>query len=179
MTVLDASDLSVQAHDRGANSAWQEEARAWLSQPPGECAAKGAARNGECNDKSGLKAETPETFEVKAAYKAMLEKTRGLDASTVADSLNLFGDLASASANTARLSDSLTKNRSADKRTADQQMLEPRVSTAYTSLLQRGLKPVVIIDVLNIAGDVAAIATSPQGRKLFEDMKTLVSHLKG
>jgi hypothetical protein len=178
-TVQNANDSTVTTDDKNTTSAWQDEVRAWMSRSPELYVATGTRSSDQCNDRSAVGSGTMETPDVKAAYKAMLEKTRGVDSATVADSLNLFGDLASTGTNASRLANSQRKDNNTETKIGGSEVLEPRVAQAYTSLLQRGLNPVVIVDVLNIAGDVAAIATSPQGRKLFEDMKTLVNHLKG
>jgi hypothetical protein len=118
----------------------------------------------------------------------MLDKTRGVDPVAVADSLNLFGDLAATGTNVSKIAQAFEKEKDADKNTDNKvganvsvspDAVEPQVAQAYTKLLQRGLNPVLIVDVLNVAGDVAAIAMSPQGRKLFEDVKTLIGHIRG
>jgi hypothetical protein len=160
--------------DKGASN-WQDEVRNLTFKPDS------STKSGDKTNEVTAKRDTAETPEVKAAYQKMLEKTKGVDPVAVADSINLFGDLAAANGNVPKLSMPVEKNdnKAADNGIVDPNAVEERVAKAYTGLLQRGLNPVLIVDVLNVAGDVAAIAMSPQGKKLFEDIKTLISHIRG
>ncbi len=189
--VFDAKDSAVVTEDKGASSAFHEEARAWMSQRPEPAAARQATNCGDkCNDKVAAKFEGPETPEVKEAYKNLLDKTKGVDPATVADSINLFADLAATggSGSVSNMAQAFEKEKGADKLSANAQFspetvnsnaVEPAIAGSYMQLLQRGFNPTLITDVLNVAGDVAAIAMSPQGRKLFEDVKSLISHIRG
>ena len=180
--VLEAKDSAVLTDDKGTQNVWHEEARDWMSKRP-EAKNTGSDKT---KDTGSTKVEDVETPEVKAAYKNLLEKTKGLDPLSVADSLDLFGDLAASGANVSKVAQSLKDNssdtkpdaRAGSKDVVSPETAEPAVAGAYTRLLARGFKPVLIIDVLKIGGDVAAIASSPEGHRLFEDLKTLVGHLK-
>jgi hypothetical protein len=181
--VLDARDSVALTDDKGAANAWHDEARAWMSQRPDSTAA--ATKSSDTvTERVAPKAEKVETPEVKEAYKSMLEKTRGVDPATVADSMNLFADLAATGANVSKFADSIKDNAAAPNTVKadvalNPEAVQPEVAQAYTRLLQRGFNPVLITDVLNVAGDVAAIALSPAGHKLFEDIKSLIGHIAG
>jgi hypothetical protein len=182
--LVDTKDSISRAEDSDTTGAWHEEARAWMSRRPEESAANSTKCGDYREEMVKTKVENPETPEVKAAYKALLEKTRGADPVVVSDCLNLFGDLAVSGSDVSRFKNNSQANRPSNARTEQDNTfnpltVEPGVSNAYARLLQKGLKPVVIVDVLNVAGDLGAIATSPEGRKLFQDVKALVSHLKG
>jgi hypothetical protein len=179
----DTRESLTTGNNRGTDSALQEEA--WISRRPESITSQISQDRDRWDREISDKLKNAETPEVKAAYKAMLAKTRGIDPVAVADSLILFGDLASSSKSVPEARDSLQIDNSLDMRpgpeqgASPEQPVEPRIAQAYNRLLQRGLNSVLIIDVLTICGDVAAIATSPQGRKLFEDIKLLTRHLRG
>lgn len=161
------------AEDKGGNN-WHDEVRALTFKRPDSDTTAGDKTN-----EITARKDTAETPEVKAAYQAMLDKTKGVDPVAVADSIKLFGDLAASNGNVPKLSLPVEKNDKPAGIVDPNNVVEPQVARAYQGLLQRGLNPVLIVDVLNVAGDVAAIATSPQGQKLFSDIKTLISHIRG
>lgn len=184
--VFETASLTVDEKNTANN--WQDEARDWMSKRPEKTATVG----GDCCSEKAVAEvkETAETPEIKAAYKKMLESTKDADPATVADSIKLFGDLAvamgavpksldgKANADTKAGADAKTDSDKAAE-AASEELVKPAVSDAYRGLLQRGLNPVLIVDVLNIAGDLASIAASPQGQKLFADIKTFIGHLRG
>lgn len=174
--VLEVKDAAVLGtDDKGGTSAWHDEVRSMIFKRPENA---GTNCGDKCNDLLPAKPESAETPEVKAAYAKMLEKTKGVDPVAISDSINLFGDLAASNGKVPKFAagdeTKLTPNAA-----SPEGIVEPQVAQAYNKLLQRGLNPVLIIDVLNVAGDVAAIAMSPQGQKLFGDIKTLITHLRG
>lgn len=44
------------------------------------------------------------------------------------------------------------------------------------NLANRGLSGGALLGILSLGGDIGAIASSPEGRKFYEDLKTLLSH---
>lgn len=114
--------------------------------------------------------------QVKEAYKQMLEKTKGLDPKLVEDSLNLASDLAATGFKFPGMGVAGDiKPGSAEQQEA---FLDPRVSGAFGRIVQKFMNPLVIKDVINIAGDLAKIAMSPEGQQLITDIKSLIKHLR-
>lgn len=179
-SILERAEAPKTNEDKGVADAWND-CRTWMAAKP-EAATK-------CGDNKALgipelqfKPEvqpTKETPEIKAAYAQLLERTKGLDPKAVADGIAFSGDLAASGLKLPGLTPSDNSKLEPNTKLDPNDIAHPAVSDAYHTLLQRGFNPVLIVDALTVAGDVAQIAMSPQGRKLVEDIKTLISHVRG
>ena len=183
--VLEVKDITTVIEDKDSSSArnaFQDEAF--------DCMKKGATSSDKqgitggdndgdfLNERAKRNAENPE---VQDAYKQMLEATKGLDPKLVEDSLNLAADLAeSGLANKlpgiAKAAEEMRK----EQNTAAEEggLVDPRISSAWQTILRKFTNPLVIKDVVNIGKDLAQIAMSPQGRALIADIRSLVQHFK-
>lgn len=113
--------------------------------------------------------ENMESPETKAAYQRLLEKGKSADQLDVAEGLQLLAELAGGK----QTKDTKTSGGRVEPRVAG------TVQKEYESLLQRGLRSELVVDILNVAGDLGAIAASPEGKKLVQDLRILVKHLSG
>lgn len=175
--VLEVRDFAPANENKGGEDAFSEVRNLMSSRPD---AAKDDTQNNAVTDGDGLlkerAARASEDPMVKEAYKQLLEKTKGIDPKIVEDSLNLASDLAA----TGLKFPGMGAAGEIKPSTGEQQeaFLDPRVSGAMGRIVQKFLNPLVIKDIINIGGDLAQIAMSPQGQQLIADIKSLVIHLK-